>query len=154
MGVWWPPGAATPIPAGAAGSTPTCVHVQEGQLCGHVTGISMNGNGNGMVIGSGPAMTASGQLSVTGAVPWKGSVTGTCKRAGQEWSAVVKLGGGGQLGVSVRADGTVELALISGSSAFSGTVTQGGGTVSLARRSATFSGAPAGEVRVTGVLTC
>ncbi|HEY6797764.1 MAG TPA: hypothetical protein VI248_24070 [Kineosporiaceae bacterium] len=124
-----------------------------------VNGGSVAVNGGSVVVGDNPAPVAtSGQVSLLGAVRWRGSASGECRRRGEVRHAVVTLGNGGRLGIDVVGTGVVRIELASGGDTYSGNWVGDNGFVTLAERSLKVDGVSVGRgshaVQVTASLDC
>jgi len=119
--------------------------------------VVINGNGN-VVTGDVPPVPTSGQVTLAGAVQWKGPAKGTCQRQGTVRHAVVDLSGGGRLGIDAVGTGVLRLSLSTGGNTYSGNWVGDSGFVSLGDKSLTLNGARVGRgsnaVQVSATLDC
>jgi hypothetical protein len=115
---------------------------------------------NGSVVDNEDAASVptSGRVTLTGAVQWQGSASGTCHRQGEVRHTQVTLAGGRRLEIDVVGSGVVRIELATGGDTYSGNWVGDNGIVSLAGKSLKVNDAPVGRgshlVRVTAALDC
>jgi hypothetical protein len=119
--------------------------------------VIVNGGGS-VVTGDTPPVPTSGQVTLSGAVQWRGSAKGTCQHSGDVRTAKVTLADGGTLNINAVGTGVVRIELASGGNTYSGNWVGETGLVSMTAKSLTLNGARVGRaantVQITATLDC